>query len=162
MSADALHRNLQRRQQAISRARRLDLGSLLGGSEYGMEVATFNSARNKKAHLRSATDNQVEQCREEKVDRWRFVGLDKVWPLGKIIAWYINVNSDHHGLGPQATSTARFFLQIKQCPRGIETCMIEQNWQFESPAIEQQILLYCGLFKLQHRVLQLGMDQDIA
>ena len=54
----------------------LDLRNLLG--EYGIEVATFNSAGNKKAHLRSATDHQVEQCSEEKDDRWRFVGLDKV------------------------------------------------------------------------------------
>ena len=50
------------------------------------------------------TDNQVEQCHEEEVDRWRFVGLNKVLPLRKIIAWCINV-----------IATARFFLQIKQC-----------------------------------------------
>ena len=48
---------------------------------------------NRKAHLHSVTDNQVEQCREEKVDRWRFVGLDKVLPLGKVIAWCIDVTA---------------------------------------------------------------------
>ena len=69
----------------------LDLGNLLG--EYDIEVATFNSAGNKKAHCRSATDNLVKQCREEKVDLWRFVGLDKVLPLGKIIAWCIDVTA---------------------------------------------------------------------
>ena len=53
-------------------------------------------AGNKKAHLRSVTDNQVKQCSEEKVERWRFVGLDKVLQLGKVIAWCID------GLGPQA------------------------------------------------------------
>ena len=48
-------------------------------------------AGNKEAHLRSVTDNQVEQCHEGKVYRWRFVDLDKVLPLalGKIIAWCI-------------------------------------------------------------------------
>ena len=66
----------------------LDLGNLLG--EYDIEVATFNSAGNMKAHCRSATDNLVKQCREEKVDLWRFVGLDKVLPLGKVITWCIN------------------------------------------------------------------------
>ena len=34
--------------------------------------ATCSSGGNKKAHLRSATDNQVEQYREEKADRRRF------------------------------------------------------------------------------------------
>ena len=82
----------------------LDFGILLG--EYGIEVVTFNSAGNKKAHLSSAKDHQVEQCSEVKVDQWRFVGLDESpsTALGK----------DHclvhqcqcNGLGPQATSTA--------------------------------------------------------
>ena len=36
----------------------LDLGNLLG--KYGIEVAIFNSAGNKKARLCSATDDQVE------------------------------------------------------------------------------------------------------
>ena len=64
--------NLQWRQKpflALAVLEDLDLGNL---GEYGIEVATLNSAGNKKAHRRSA---QVEQCREEKVDRWRFVGL---------------------------------------------------------------------------------------
>ena len=39
------------------------------------------------------TDNQVKQCSEEKVERWRFVGLDKVLQLGKVIAWCIDVNA---------------------------------------------------------------------
>ena len=39
------------------------------------------------------TDNQVGQCREEKVDLWRFVGLYKVLPLGKVIAWCIDVTA---------------------------------------------------------------------
>ena len=69
----------------------LDFRNLLG--IYGIEVATLNSAGNKKAHLHSATDNQVEQCREEKVDQLRFVGLNKVHPLGKIIAWFIDVTA---------------------------------------------------------------------
>ena len=89
----------------------LDLGNLLG--EYGIKVATFNSAGNKKTHLRFATDNQVEQWCEEKVDWRRFVGLDKVLPLGKIIAWYVNVTAT--GWVPQAIPTARFFRSIKQC-----------------------------------------------
>ena len=69
----------------------LDPGNLLG--EYDIEVATFNSAGNKKAHCRSATDNLVKQCREEKVERQRCVGLDKVLPLRKIIAWCIDLIS---------------------------------------------------------------------
>ena len=55
-----------------------DLGNLLG--EHGINIATFNITGNKKAHLCSATDDQVKQCREEKVDQWRFVGLNKVLP----------------------------------------------------------------------------------
>ena len=56
----------------------LDLGVLLG--EYGIDVATLNSSGNWKAHPRSVTDNQVERCSKEKVDPWRFVGLNKVLP----------------------------------------------------------------------------------
>ena len=65
---------------------------LLSGHD-SIEFATFNSAGNKKAHLCSATDNLVEQCREAKVDRLIFVGLDKVLPLRKIIAWCIDLIS---------------------------------------------------------------------
>ena len=43
----------------------LDLGNLLG--EYGIEVANFNSAGNKKAHRRSATDHQVERAAKRRL-----------------------------------------------------------------------------------------------
>ena len=46
----------------------------------------------KEAHLRSATDNQVEQCSEEKVDRRRICSLEEVLPLEKVIAWCIDVS----------------------------------------------------------------------
>ena len=90
----------------------LDLGILLG--KYCIECATFRRGRNKEAHLRGATDNQVEQCREEKVDRRRIGGLEEVLLLGKVIAWCIDFSAK--GLDPQATFTARYFLQIKQFP----------------------------------------------
>ena len=112
------------------------------------------------AVLQNRTDQQVEQCREVKVDRWRFVGLDKVTStaLGKD---HRRVHQCHcYELGPQATPTARNFLQTKQCPCFTETCMIDQNWRFGSTTIEQQILLYCWL--LQRRVSQLVMDKEIA
>ena len=44
-------------------------------------------AGNQKAQLRSETDNQVEQCREEKVDRWRSVGLYKKKSTAFGIRW---------------------------------------------------------------------------
>ena len=56
----------------------LDRGKRLG--VYGIEIATFTSAGNKQAQLlsRSATYNHIKQCRGEKIDLLRFVGLDKV------------------------------------------------------------------------------------
>ena len=49
---------------------------------------TLSSKGNKQLRLGSATDNQVKQCSEEKVDHRRFVSQDKAWPFEKIVAWW--------------------------------------------------------------------------
>ena len=50
----------------------LGLGNL--PSEYGIEIASYNSAGNKKAHLRSATDNQSNNA--AKTPKRRLIGRD--------------------------------------------------------------------------------------
>ena len=57
-----------------------------------------------QAHLGSTTDNQVEQRREDKVDYRRYVRRDEVPPIW--IDRRLVDGCHHHGLGPQAISTA--------------------------------------------------------